>query len=1000
MRKRIGSLLLALVLAANLSAWASADSITQLDPAPTTPTDDPFPTLQSFVHFMYYGDHVPVVGNALTGATGDGADFFWDANQNGQYGTITLNADGTYSYRLDNDNYTVAALQFGQTLTEEFTYTYTDSKGGAADGLINIYLPGTGRKVSNPQLVVRPDAYTSLSADSTQPAKGNVFDQLRELYEDFEADGDSDPNFAWDADQEATFGTITLESDGDYSYTLNNDHPHVKALPYVNALRPVQNLTEEFEFKFTKTKEVITDEPSEVGDVISGWLIVTIGAGGESAGSEPQPGDAANHHADWTELTSSSDILVGNSYYLNDDVTYTGTAPIRVFGDITLCLNGHTLDLNGNYIYLCNGASLTLCDCAAEEGDHGGSITGGSATHGAVYVDDGGTFDMTGGAIAGNSGTGVYVKGTFNITGGSISGNTANYGGGVYVNGGDFTMAGGTISDNTADCGGGVCVTGSGSFNMEGGTISGNTADYGGGVFVNSGSFNMSDTASITDNTADYGGGVYIPNTGSFIMESGEIFGNTADANGGGVYVNGGDFTMESGTISGNTADYGGGVFAAGDFALEAGEIAGNTADYGGGVYLYDGTFTLTGGTLSNVYLYSGQAITIGGTLNDMQKIGVTMRTPGVFTSGWSTAMGERNPADFFTPENAGYAMTLEGGEATLVPLRQYTVTFYPNGGSGTMEPQNFFEGEGKALTANAFARTGHSFARWNTQPDGSGTSYEDGAELTLTNDLTLYAQWNAIPSGDSTPTYSVILPDGVTGGTVTAAKRYAEEDETFRFTINPDEGYVLGALTVTDSSGNALALTDEGSGKYSFKMPARSVSIEVSFRNTGSALPFADVGENYWAYGEITWAYENGYMSGTSTTVFNPGGTVSRQQVWMILARMAGENPANMAEAKAWAVANGISDGTNPGGAVTRQQLAALLYRYAVLSGYDVSVGESTNILSYTDASSVAEYAIPAMQWACGAGILNGTGDGSTLSPQGSATRAQLAVMLYRWLA
>ena len=923
MRKRIGSLLLALVLAANLSAWATADSITQLDPAPTTPTDDPFPTLQSFVHFMYYGDHVPVVGNALTGATGDGADFFWDANQNGQYGTITLNADGTYSYRLDNDNYTVAALQFGQTLTEEFTYTYTDSKGGAADGLINIYLPGTGRKVSNPQLVVRPDAYTSLSADSTQPAKGNVFDQLRELYEDFEADGDSDPNFAWDADQEATFGTITLESDGDYSYTLNNDHPHVKALPYVNALRPGQSLTEEFEFKFTKTKEVITDEPSEVGDVISGWLIVTIGAGGESAGSEPQPGDAANHHADWTELTSSSDILVGNSYYLNDDVTYTGTAPIRVFGDITLCLNGHTLDLNGNYIYLCNGASLTLCDCAAEEGDHGGSITGGSATHGAVYVDDGGTFDMTGGAIAGNSGTGVYVKGTFNMTGGSISGNTANY-----------------------------------------------------------------------------GGGVYIPNTGSFIMESGEIFGNTADANGGGVYVNGGDFTMESGTISGNTADYGGGVFAAGDFALEAGEISGNTADYGGGVYLYDGTFTLTGGTLSNVYLYSGQAITIGGTLNDMQKIGVTMRTPGVFTSGWSTAMGERNPADFFTPENAGYAMALEGGEATLVPLRQYTVTFYPNGGSGTMEPQNFFEGEGKALTANAFARTGYSFARWNTQPDGSGTSYEDGAELTLTNDLTLYAQWNAIPSGDSTPTYSVILPDGVTGGTVTAAKRYAEEDETFRFTINPDEGYVLGALTVTDSSGNALALTDEGSGKYSFKMPARSVSIEVSFRNTGSALPFADVGENYWAYGEITWAYENGYMSGTSTTVFNPGDTVSRQQVWMILARMAGENPANMAEAKAWAVESGISDGTNPGGAVTRQQLAALLYRYAVLSGYDVSVGENTNILSYTDASSVAEYAIPAMQWACGAGILNGTGDGSTLSPQGSATRAQLAVMLYRWLA
>ena len=950
MRKRIGSLLLALVLAANLSAWASADSITQLDPAPTTPTGDPFPTVQSSIAFMYHGVQRPHVGDALTGATaGDGAHFAWDDNQNGHVGTITLNADGTWSYRMDNDSSTLKTLQPGETITERFTYGYTDGNDRTDNGSVTIYVPGTGRKDSEPRTGVNyPVVDSYLSSDSTGPATGNVLDYLRDVY-GFSQINPNDPNFAWDDNQEAVFGTISLESNGDFSYVVNNDHPYVKSLPYANGLVFGQSLTEEFEFKFTRTEDTITEEPSNVGDVISGWLVVTIGPGGGSTDDGTQPG-AADHtdHNGWTELTSTSDILIGSSYYLNEDVTYTGTAPIRVFGDITLCLNGHTLDLNGNYIYLCNGASLTLCDCAAEEGDHGGSIIGGSSTNGAVYVDNGGTFDMTGGEIAGNSGTGVYVKGTFNMTGGSISGNTANYGGGVYVNGGDFTMAGGTISDNTADCGGGVCVTGSGSFSMEGGTISG----------------------------------------------------NTADANGGGVYVNGGDFTMERGTISGNTADYGGGVFAAGDFALEAGEIAGNTADYGGGVYLYDGTFTLTGGTLSNVYLYSGQAITIGGTLNDMQKIGVTMRTPGVFTSGWSTAMGERNPADFFTPENAGYAMALEGGEATLVPLRQYTVTFYPNGGSGTMEPQNFFEGEGKALTANAFARTGYSFARWNTQPDGSGTSYEDGAELTLTNDLTLYAQWNAIPSGDSTPTYSVILPDGVTGGTVTAAKRYAEEDETFRFTITPDEGYVLGALTVTDSNGNALALTDEGSGKYSFKMPARSVSIEVSFRNTGSALPFADVGENYWAYGEITWAYENGYMSGTSTTVFNPGGTVSRQQVWMILARMAGENPANMAEAKAWAVANGISDGTNPGGAVTRQQLAALLYRYAVLSGYDVSVGESTNILSYTDASSVAEYAIPAMQWACGAGILNGTGDGSTLSPQGSATRAQLAVMLYRWLA
>ena len=74
------------------------------------------------------------------------------------------------------------------------------------------------------------------------------------------------------------------------------------------------------------------------------------------------------------------------------------------------------------------------------------------------------------------------------------------------------------------------------------------------------------------------------------------------------------------------------------------------------------------------------------------------------------------------------------------------------------------------------------------------------------------------------------------------------------------------------------------------------------------------------------------------------------------------------------------------------------MLWRYAQTKGYDVSIGENTNILSYTDVADLSEYAIPAMQWAVGAGIINGTGDGSTLTPQGQATRAQAAVMLQRF--
>ena len=103
-----------------------------------------------------------------------------------------------------------------------------------------------------------------------------------------------------------------------------------------------------------------------------------------------------------------------------------------------------------------------------------------------------------------------------------------------------------------------------------------------------------------------------------------------------------------------------------------------------------------------------------------------------------------------------------------------------------------------------------------------------------------------------------------------------------------------------------------------------------------------------------------------------------------------------------AWAAEHGIVSGVSdsafaPNGAITREQLAVMLYRYAQYKGCDVSVGEDTNILSYTDAAQVAEYAIPAFQWAVGAGIINGT-TASTLSPKGSATRGQVAAILHRY--
>lgn len=159
--------------------------------------------------------------------------------------------------------------------------------------------------------------------------------------------------------------------------------------------------------------------------------------------------------------------------------------------------------------------------------------------------------------------------------------------------------------------------------------------------------------------------------------------------------------------------------------------------------------------------------------------------------------------------------------------------------------------------------------------------------------------------------------------------------------------------------------------------------------------IPFTDVSGSYWAYGEIAWAYEKGLMTGKTETVFQPEGTMTRQQVWMILSRLSGANPANMAEAKAWAVQNGVSDGSDPGAAVTRQQLVTLLYRYSEMMGY--SVEGKADLSGYPDAGSISAYAAAPMAWAVGNNVVSGTTAGY-LNPEVTATRAQFAVILWRF--
>ena len=184
-----------------------------------------------------------------------------------------------------------------------------------------------------------------------------------------------------------------------------------------------------------------------------------------------------------------------------------------------------------------------------------------------------------------------------------------------------------------------------------------------------------------------------------------------------------------------------------------------------------------------------------------------------------------------------------------------------------------------------------------------------------------------------------------------------------------------------------------------------------------GSNCPsakYTDVDITQWYHEPIDYVIVNGLMNGTGANTFAPHATTSRGMIVTILWRLEGQPAAGACpfadvkpgsyyeQAIAWAAENGIVNGISktaflPDGTITREQFATILYRYAKdYKGYDVSVGEDTNILSYVDAFSISDYAFPALQWACGTDLMNGSGD--SLMPGDGATRVQAAAILYRF--
>ena len=268
--------------------------------------------------------------------------------------------------------------------------------------------------------------------------------------------------------------------------------------------------------------------------------------------------------------------------------------------------------------------------------------------------------------------------------------------------------------------------------------------------------------------------------------------------------------------------------------------------------------------------------------------------------------------------------------------------------------------------------------------------------------------------SSSGKTTYKVTT-SAVNNGGVNASPSNAEKGATITITLSPNKGYKLDKLTVTDGSGKSVSTVKKSDTVYTFTMPASAVKVGVSYvkaTETPSKTTFNDVSANDWFTSAVDYVTGKGMMNGTADNTFSPKANTTRGMVVTVLYRLENQpstsaasftdvaSGAYYANAVAWANANGIVSGYGsgkfgPNDKVTREQLAAILYRYAQYKKYDVSGANSLD--GYTDVQSVSSYAVPALQWANAAGVVNGK-SGSKLDPKGNATRAEVAAMLMRF--
>ena len=412
----------------------------------------------------------------------------------------------------------------------------------------------------------------------------------------------------------------------------------------------------------------------------------------------------------------------------------------------------------------------------------------------------------------------------------------------------------------------------------------------------------------------------------------------------------------------------------------------------------YSITYDLNGGTASgNPTSYTVESATI--TLNQPTKTGYTF-------TGWSGTdlTGEDNLTVTIPAGSTG-----DRSYTAHWSLNTYSITYDLDGGTASGNP-DFYTVESSTITLNPPTRTGYTFIGW------SGTDLSGSDNLTVTiptgsiGNRSYIAHW-------SLNIYSITYD--LDGGTALGNPDfYTVESSAITLNEPTKAGYVFTGWSGTDLVGedNLTVTIPAGSiGDRCYTAHWEFDPTIIAALNPTPNVDFLDVSRTDWFYYDVRYVCENGLMNGTSRNRFSPYGTATRGMLVTILYRMENEprcfgsaafsdvKPgAYYEKAVVWAsqnnIVSGYTDGTfRPDAPVTREQLASILYRYTLYRGQDVSAGETTSLTGYGDAQTVSSYALPAMRWACGTGILQGAN--GKLNPSGLATRAQLAAMLHRYL-